>query len=66
MSSRGKTKVVLKLEAENAALREVAVKAAAYIEKSPCDHDIYKDQLAAWYEYQEAMKKAESICSPTN
>ena len=44
------------LEQELAKLTNKFEKAKKYIELSPCDPDIYPDQLEAWNQYQEAIK----------
>jgi len=42
--------------AENAKLRELSDAATDYIEKTPCDPDIYPDQWAAYQRYKKARE----------
>ena len=44
-------------DAEIEKLKNLFNKAKAYIDECPCDPDIYPDQLKAWNEYQEELKK---------
>ena len=54
------------LVAMNAELVEALEAALDYIDKSPCDLDIYPEQLAAWvklgnFEAEEALAKAKEL-----
>jgi nitrate/nitrite-specific signal transduction histidine kinase len=45
------------LKEENKELRELFNAAKKYIDESPCDPDIYPEQLKAWEEYQKLLSK---------
>lgn len=44
-------------DAEIEKFKNLFNKAKTYIDECPCDPDIYPDQIKAWNEYQEELKK---------
>lgn len=52
-------RTIAELNRQNAALYEALEAATAYIDASPCDPDIYPEQIAAWKvwtEHREALR----------
>ena len=48
---------IIDLENELQKTMKAFKKAKAYIDETPCDPDIYPEQMKAWREYQEALKQ---------